>query len=97
MEETIVCDICGCELDAEDGTWVDDELLCETCVHEHCVTCDHCGDSIWANTAVQDDYSTLCAECFDNHHHRCECCGRILHNIRNKKRDMLGGEAYEII
>ena len=36
MEENVrVCDICGCEIKEEDGTWVDDQFLCHECVDEH--------------------------------------------------------------
>ena len=81
MEENLrVCDICGCELDAEEGTWVDDQFICEECVELHCTTCDHCGDTIWVNNTVQDDNITLCQSCYDDHYQRCECCNRIIHD-----------------
>ena len=32
MEEVRVCDYCGMELAEEEGTYVDDELLCDDCV-----------------------------------------------------------------
>ena len=54
MEENVrVCDICGCEIKEEDGTWVDDQFLCQECVDEHCTTCDHCGETIWIVSAVE--------------------------------------------
>lgn len=81
MKENIrVCDICGCELDKENGTWVDDQFLCQQCVDEHCVTCDHCGDNVFVNDTVQDDHTTLCQSCFDDYYRRCECCGRLIHD-----------------
>ena len=90
MEENArYCDMCGYELENGDGTWVDDQLLCESCVEEHCTTCDHCGETIWANDAVEDDNITLCQTCYDDHYHRCECCGRIIHdNSTNWQGDM---------
>ena len=81
MEENMrTCDICGCEVAEEDGTWVDDQFLCQNCVDEHCTTCDHCNDTIWLNDTVQDNDTTLCPSCYDDHYHRCECCGRIIHD-----------------
>lgn len=81
MEENVrVCDICGCEIKEEDGTWVDDQFLCHECVDEHCTTCDHCGETIWINDAVQDDDTTLCETCYNDYYHRCECCNRIIHD-----------------
>ena len=47
MEEVRICDYCGMELAEDEGTYVDDELLCEDCVADHCITCDHCGETIW--------------------------------------------------
>ena len=41
MEEVRICDYCGMELAEEEGTYVDDELLCDDCVADHCITCDH--------------------------------------------------------
>ena len=77
-ENTRVCDICGCELENGEGTWVDGQLLCQDCVDEHCVTCGHCGETIWVNDAVQDDNLTLCQGCFDDYYSRCDCCGRLV-------------------
>ena len=34
-EETRYCDFCGGELDEDEGTWVNDELLCDDCCDEH--------------------------------------------------------------
>ena len=45
-EEVRICDYCGRALAEGEGTPVDDELLCDDCVEEHCVTCDHCGETI---------------------------------------------------
>ena len=54
-EEVRICDYCGRELVEEEGTPVDDELLCDDCVEEHCVTCDHCGETIWEQNSVSDE------------------------------------------
>ena len=51
-EEVRICDYCGRVLAEEEGTPVDDELLCDDCVEEHCVTCDHCGETIWEQNSV---------------------------------------------
>ena len=74
MEEVRICDYCGMELAEDEGTYVDDELLCEDCVADHCITCDHCGETIWTADCVTDDNSFLCQSCFDAHYHRCESC-----------------------
>ena len=54
-EETRYCDFCGAELDEDEGTWVNDELLCDDCCDEHTITCDQCGESVWTNDCVTDD------------------------------------------
>ena len=79
-EQKRYCDYCGCVLDEDDGTWVEEDLLCQDCVDEHCVTCDHCGEIIWTEDCVEDEDIILCEECFDNHYHRCESCNRIIHD-----------------
>ena len=78
MEEVRICDYCGMELAEDEGTYVDEELLCEDCVADHCITCDHCGETIWTTECVTDDNSFLCQSCFDAHYHRCESCDRII-------------------
>ena len=77
-EEVRICDYCGRVLAEEEGTPVDDELLCDDCVEEHCVTCDHCGETIWEQNSVSDEDTCLCQDCFDAHYYRCESCGRIV-------------------
>ena len=66
MEEVRICDYCGMELAEDEGTYVDDELLCEDCVADHCITCDHCGETIWTTECVTDDNSFLCQSCFED-------------------------------
>ena len=78
MEEVRICDYCGRVLAEGEGTPVDDELLCDGCVEEHCVTCDHCGETIWEQNSVSNEYTCLCQECFDAHYYRCESCGQIV-------------------
>ena len=78
MEEVRICDYCGRVLAEEEGTPVDDELLCDDCVEEHCVTCDHCGETIWEQNSVSDEDTCLCQDCFDAHYYRCESCGQIV-------------------
>ena len=75
-----VCSMCGCVLGENEGTEIDDELICDDCAEQHTVECDHCGETIWADDAVTDDHTTLCSTCFDDHYRRCEDCGRILHD-----------------
>ena len=66
MEEVRICDYCGMELAEEEGTYVDEELLCDDCVADHCITCDHCGEIIWTADCVTDDNSFLCQSCFED-------------------------------
>lgn len=80
MEEQSTCSMCGCILSENEGTEIDDELICDDCAEQHTVECDHCGETIWADDAVTDDHTTLCSTCFDDHYRRCEDCGRILHD-----------------
>lgn len=77
-EEVRICDYCGRVLAEGEGTPVDDELLCDDCVEEHCVTCDHCGETIWEQNSVSDEDTCLCQDCFDAHYYRCESCGQIV-------------------
>ena len=86
-EETRYCDCCGSELDSDEGTWVNDDLLCDSCVDEHCITCACCGESVWQNQAVEDEDTSLCQECFDEHYYRCECCDRIIYHINTNWRN----------
>ena len=79
-EETRYCDFCGAELDEDEGTWVNDELLCDDCCDEHTIACDCCGESVWTQDCVTDDNTFLCGDCFDSYYSRCECCGVIMHN-----------------
>ncbi len=69
------------ELAEEEGTYVDDELLCDDCVADHCITFDHCGEIIWTTDCVIDDNSFLCQSCFDAHYHRCESCNCIISDL----------------
>ena len=80
MEEQRICSMCGCVLDDDEHTEIDDELICDSCAEEHTVQCDHCGETIWRNDAITDEHTTLCPCCFDEHYRRCEDCGRILHD-----------------
>lgn len=80
MEEQRICSMCGCVLDDDEHTEIDDELLCDSCAEEHTVQCDHCGERIWRYDAITDEHTALCSCCFDEHYRRCEDCGRILHD-----------------
>lgn len=79
-DETRICTHCGEKLDDYEGTYVNDELLCDDCVEAMCTTCNHCGETIWITDAVQDNDISLCQSCFDDHYRRCECCGNIVHD-----------------
>lgn len=79
MEEKRTCDFCGRTLAENEGTLIENELLCDECVDDHCITCDHCGETIWTEDCVTDDNTYLCRECFNDHYRRCENCDRIIH------------------
>lgn len=78
MEEARICDYCGRTLEKDEGTFVNDELLCDECVEDHCTTCDHCGETIWTVNCVTDSEHFLCQDCYDEHYHRCESCDHIV-------------------
>ena len=80
MEEQRICSHCGCVLGENEGTEIDDDLLCDDCAERHTVECDHCGETVWRNEAVTDDRTTLCECCYDEHYRRCEECGSIIHD-----------------
>lgn len=79
MEEVVrICDCCGRELCDDEGTFVNDELLCDECVEDNCVTCDHCGEVILTADCITDNERFLCQNCYDDHYHRCESCDHII-------------------
>lgn len=79
MEEKRTCDFCGRTLTENEGTPIENELLCDECVDDHCITCNHCGETFWREDCVTDDNTYLCRECFNDHYRRCESCDRIIH------------------
>lgn len=80
-EEKRICSCCGDVLDEDDyGTWVGENLLCESCVDNECVVCERCGDTVYSDDAECDDSIYLCQDCFSNHYYRCESCNAIVHN-----------------
>ena len=81
MEQKRICSCCGDVLDEDDyGTWVGEDLLCESCVDEECIICDHCGDTVYFNDAESDDNICLCADCYNDYYRRCENCNNIIHD-----------------
>lgn len=78
MEEKRTCTHCGKVLSEDEGTLVNEELLCDECLDDCCITCDNCGETIWTEDCVTDDNTYLCQDCFDNNYNRCERCGRII-------------------
>ncbi|MCM1220515.1 MAG: amidoligase family protein [Lachnospiraceae bacterium] len=79
-EEKRICTHCGEVLEEDEGTIVDEEILCDDCVNDCCIACDRCGEVIWAEESETDNDIYLCQDCFDNHYNRCECCERIIRN-----------------
>ena len=78
MEEVRICDYCGRVLAEEEGTPVDDELLCDDCVEEHCVTClcqdcfdahyyrcESCGQIVPESLVCWHSDLPYCERCFD--------------------------------
>ena len=99
MEEQRVCSMCGCILGENEGTELDDDLLCNDCVEQHTVQCDHCGEAVWAEDSVSDERTVLCCSCFDDHYRRCEDCGRMsllkmINKIRRGKTAMMDLHEY---
>ncbi|MDE6833111.1 MAG: zinc-binding protein [Ruminococcus sp.] len=81
MGEKRICSCCGDVLDEDDyGTWVGEDLLCESCVDEECIICDHCGDTVYSNDSESDDNICLCADCYNDYYRRCENCNNIIHD-----------------
>ncbi|MDE6789678.1 MAG: amidoligase family protein [Ruminococcus sp.] len=80
-EEKRYCSYCGDVLDEDDcGTWVGEDLLCESCVDDECIVCDHCGDTVYSDDSESDDNISLCADCYNDYYRRCECCRCIIHD-----------------
>lgn len=80
-EEKRICSCCGDVLDENDyGTWIGEDLLCESCVDEECVVCDHCGDTVYSEDSESDDNICLCADCYNDYYRRCENCNHIIHD-----------------
>ena len=59
MEEERICTHCGEVMAEDEGTVVDEELLCDECVDDYCITCDCCGETIWTEDCVTDDNTYL--------------------------------------
>ena len=80
-EEKRYCSCCGDVLDEDDcGTWVGEDLLCESCVDDECIVCDHCGDTVYSDDSESDDNISLCADCYNDYYRRCERCRCIIHD-----------------
>lgn len=80
-EEKRICSCCGDVLGEDDyGTWVGEDLLCESCVDEECIVCDHCGDTLYFDDSESDDNICLCDDCYNDYYRRCENCNCIIHD-----------------
>ena len=75
-----ICACCGDEIDIEEDDYslVENDILCRTCADNECGVCDHCEELVYNNDAYTDDDHFLCPHCYENHYTRCEDCGRIL-------------------
>ena len=77
MENNLLCEVCGCEMTADEAECVNDTLLCADCVETETVSCRCCGERIFANEAIDGD---LCESCADEYYTCCYGCGDLIRN-----------------
>lgn len=79
MRETLLCEHCGSECDADDCAYFDDQNLCEECLDEETTICSRCGERIWNRDNASNEDTPLCQSCYDIAYTSCENCGCLLH------------------
>ncbi|MBR6670009.1 MAG: zinc-binding protein, partial [Ruminococcus sp.] len=79
MEEKLICSHCGTEIEDDDYSMVNGQIVCSDCVERYCCTCDRCGSTIFDSDAFGDEYTNLCRYCYDNYYTRCENCDALVH------------------
>ena len=79
MNEEIICNECGRELD-DSGHVFDGQNLCDDCYHTLTVACDCCGTRIWREDSEGNESIVLCQRCWDDRYTTCEECGTLIPN-----------------
>lgn len=77
-ENSITCALCGEQIEGEDYTEFDDQILCETCLEENTYLCTDCGERIWNDDNAGDSDTPLCHRCYDRSYTNCDHCGRLI-------------------
>lgn len=78
MDEKIICEHCGKELEENEIHEAEGETLCEDCFCDDYVTCDECGEICNRNNVKEtSDGSMICETCFENDYFICDDCGEI--------------------
>jgi len=79
-EEQGTCFLCDEPQPVDDLTMVDGELLCNSCVEEHCVTCFECSEVILIDDATRHEGDSYCESCFNDLFTQCDGCNDTFHN-----------------
>lgn len=74
----VVCTQCGAELRPEEILYVEDEVICPSCVATDTVICSYCGERIWRERDAGNSDVHLCESCYDSRYTRCVCCGDLI-------------------
>lgn len=75
------CDCCGCRMYVDDGLYVEDDLLCDSCCSEYVSLCSHCGEPtynkelIYIKPKEEDEYEQavfVCPYCYESYYNEQE-------------------------
>lgn len=67
------CDCCGTRIYVDDGIWVGDDIVCESCLDSQCFFCEDCGDYYFKEDRVYEkDGNFCCVYCHENNETREE-------------------------
>ena len=72
------CTLCGRNLEPEQATLFDGQMLCLSCMEEETVLCESCGTRIWQSNNAGDADLPLCQHCREHLYIRCERCGVLI-------------------
>lgn len=78
--KTVVCNICGKELSADEVEHFDEQILCSECLNSETLICEECGERFWRCDNCRTESQPLCGDCRDEDYTYCTRCDRLIHN-----------------
>lgn len=75
----VVCSICGEKIANNEYTWVDGDIVCNSCKEEHVYFCDCCGRAVLDENSHYANNQTWCKRCFEQNFRECACCGETVY------------------